>query len=111
VTSRKESVAKLLELQAEFVEDLGVEAIRAARRHDADLVSAADVTRAEAAVRGAATRTGRMEAFGGVLAGAGVGTFLQLAVEDDPSILGLSIAAVIAAIGLVVLAAALFGRR
>ena len=105
------SVATLLELQARYVEDVGIEAIRQARRNAADVVSAADVEHGDGVVR--AGRRGRayLEAFGGILAGAGTGTFLQIAVDSDPSALGLSVAAGIAAVGLVITSAGLFGRR
>jgi hypothetical protein len=105
------SVVTLLDLQAQYVEDVGIEAIRHARRHDADVVSAADVEEGDRAVRAGGRGRAYLEAFGGITAGAGVGTFLQIAVETDPSALGLSISAVIAAVGLVVTSAGLFGRR
>jgi hypothetical protein len=105
------SIATLLELQARYVEDVGIEAIRHARRNDADVVSAADVEHGDSVVRAGGRRRAYLEAFGGILAGAGSGTFLQLAVDQSPSPLGLSIAAVITAVGLVVTSAGLFGRR
>lgn len=105
------SVATMLELQAEYLEDVGLEAIRQARRNRADMVSAADVEHGDQAVRAGSRGRAWLEAIGGILAGAGTGTFLQLAVEKDPSTLGLSVAAVIAAVGLAVTSAGLFGAR
>lgn len=105
------SLAALFDLQAEYVEDVGLEAIRQARRNGADFVSAVDVEHGDRAIRSGGRGRAWMEALGGVLAGAGTGTFLQLAVEDDPSALGLSVAAVIAGVGLVTTTAGLFARR
>lgn len=105
------SLATLLDLQAAYVEDVGIEAIREARRHRADLVSASDIEHADHEIRAGGRGRAWFEAFGGILAGAGTGTFLQLVSESDPSATGLSIAAVIAAVGLVTTTAGLVGRR
>src|SRR3954452_1475192 len=48
-----ESVGVLLERQSEYVEELGLEAIRIARRARADVVSAVDVEHADEIVRSA----------------------------------------------------------
>lgn len=96
----------MFELQAEY-EDVGLEAIRQARRNGSDFVSAVDIESADRTIRARGRRTAWAEALGGILAGAGTGTFLQVAVETNPSILGLSIAAILAAIGLIVTTAAL----
>lgn len=104
------SVATLLGLQARYVEEVGTEAIRRARRNGADGVSAVDVEHGDSVVRAGGERRAYLEVFGGIVTGAGSGTFVQLAVEKNPSALGLSIAAVLTAVGLVVTSAGLFGR-
>jgi hypothetical protein len=106
-----EALAVVLKLQLDYIEEIGTEAIRLANRNQADVVSAADLERADRTVRAATSGRAWLEALGGILAGAGVGTFLQLAVADNPSTLGLSISATIGAVGLMVVAAALVSQR
>lgn len=105
-----EGLAMLLKLQLDYVEEVGAEAIRLANRNQADVVSAADFERADHAVRPSTSGRAWLEALGGIFAGAGTGTFLQIAVASEPSILGLSISAVVGAAGFTVVAATLFSR-
>jgi hypothetical protein len=105
------SLARLFELVRQFVEEAGSAAIRQARRNNCDVVSSVDVECGDRAVRSGGRRRGWQEAIGGVLAGAGAGTFLQVTIESHPSVLGLSVSAVVAAVGLVMTTAALFGRQ
>jgi len=104
------SLATLFELQAEYVEDVGLEAIRQARRNGADVVSATDIERGDEAVRTGGRWRGWGEAVGGIFAGAGIGTFLTIAVETHPSTVGLGVTGAFAAVGLVVTAASLARR-
>lgn len=106
------AVAKVEELQAANMDEVGTAAVRRARHNRGDVVSAVDVEEADRAVRaGSSARRAWTEAFGGVLAGAGTGTFVQIATQQHPAVLGLSICAGLAAGGLVTMTAALFGRR
>jgi hypothetical protein len=47
------------------------------------------------------------EAIGGIVASAGVGTFLQIAIGGDPSAVGLAVSATLAVTGITMLSAAL----
>lgn len=105
------SLATLFDLQAEYVADVGLAAIREAQRQGTDVVSSVDVEHGDRVVRSGGRGKAWIEALGGVFAGAGTGTFLQIALEEHPSTVGLSVAALIAAVGLVATTAALFGRR
>lgn len=105
------SLATLFDLQAEYVGDVGLAAIREAQRRGTDVVSAVDVEHGDRVVRSGGRGKAWIEALGGVFAGAGTGTFLQIALEEHPSTVGLSVAALVAAVGLVATTAALFGRR
>lgn len=108
-----ESLGALLERQSEYVEELGTEAIRIARRAKADVVSAVDVDQADQLVRSAErTKRGRaVETFGGILLGGGLGQlYAQIALADEATTLGWVVAAASAALGLVLLTFA-FARR
>lgn len=105
-----EALATLLKLQLDYVEEVGGEAIRLANRNQADVVSAADLEGADRTVRPTTQGKAWLEAIGGILAGAGTGTFLQIAVTKNPSVLGLSISAIVAVVGFSVVAATLFSR-
>lgn len=108
-----EGLGVLLDRQSEYVEELGLESIRIARRARADVVSAIDVERADEIVRGTArNRQARVsETLGGVLLGGGLGQlYAQIALEDDATTLGWVVAAVSAALGLVLLTYS-FARR
>lgn len=108
-----EAVGVLLERQSEYVEELGLEAIRLARRNRSDVVSAADVERGDEIVRSAAhTRTGRiLETGGGVLLGGGLGQlYAQIALGDDATTVGWIVAIASAVVGLVLLTWS-FARR
>jgi len=106
-----EALAVVLKLQLDYIEEVGSEAIRLANRNQADVVSAANLEQADRTIRASTSGRAWLEALGGILAGAGVGTFLQLAVASNPSTLGLSISAVIGAVGLMIVAAALVSQR
>src|SRR3954454_19288757 len=86
-----ESVGVLLERQSEYVEELGLEAIRVARRAGADVVSAVDVQQADQLVRSAkrVKRRRALEMIGGLLAGAGLGLLgTQIAYGDQATTVG-----------------------
>jgi hypothetical protein len=109
----EESVGVLLERQSEYVEELGLEAIRIARRARADVVSAVDVEHADEVVRSAErTRRGRIfETVGGILLGGGLGQlYAQIALGDDATTVGWVVAIMSATAGLVLLTYA-FSRR
>ncbi|HEX2085065.1 MAG TPA: hypothetical protein VHF89_05240 [Solirubrobacteraceae bacterium] len=102
----------LFERQAEFLEDVGLEAIRRARRGRSDFVSAADVERADEAVRGASPsrRAAWLEALGGVFAGGGLGEFVDVLSDEDPAAVAIALPAVLMVVGAVLLTAALLRR-
>lgn len=107
-----DSIVVLLEKQSQFVEDLGLAAIRQARRARADVVSAADVERAEEIVSAGSggRRAIRLEALGGILAGAGLGEFIDVLSDKDPTALGIALPPVLMVIGAIVVTAALLRR-
>jgi hypothetical protein len=105
------SLERLAELHAAYVEEVGSAAIRQAQRNGVDVVSVVDIESGDRAVRSEARRKTWAESIGGILAGAGIGTFIQVALEAHPSTLGLSLSASMAAIGLVTMTAAHFGRQ
>lgn len=106
------SLELLYERQTEYVEDLALEAIRRARRARADVVSAADVERADEAVRGGAAsrRSAWLEALGGVFAGAGLGEFADVLSDEDPGALAIALPSILMVLGAVLLTAALLRR-
>lgn len=107
----EQSVDAVFDRQVDFVEELAREAIRQARRTGADVVSAADVERADQLVRGGGTgRTRLWEPVGGILAGAGVGEFIDVLSDDDPSTLAIALPTVFMLIGAVVMTVALLRR-
>src|SRR4051812_28869272 len=69
-----EAVAKLLDLNAGYLDDVAVEAIRLARDNRSDVVSANDVDEADRLLRKRThfRRTVVMNTIGGLLAGAGI---------------------------------------
>jgi hypothetical protein len=105
------SLERLAELHAAYVEEVGSAAIRQARRNGGDVVSVVDIESGDRAVRSEARHKTWAESIGGILAGAGIGTFIQVALEAHPSTLGLSLSASMAAIGLVTMTAAHFARQ
>lgn len=108
-----ESLGVLLERQSEYVEELGLEAIRLARRSRADIVSAIDVEKADEAVRSnEGARRGRVyESVGGVLLGGGLGQlYAQIALADDATTVGWVVAALSGVLGLVLMTY-VFARR
>jgi hypothetical protein len=97
-------VGVLLERQSEYVEELGLEAVRIARRSRADVVSAADIERADQLVRSneRSPWTRALETFGGVLLGGGLGQlYAQLALGKDATTIGWLVATASGVIGLV----------
>jgi histone H3/H4 len=101
-----ESIGVLLERQAEYVEELGLEAVRIARRAKSDVVSANDIQRADEVVRSAErTRRSRLyETIGGILVGGGLAQlYAQIALGHQATTAGWVVAVVSAAAGLVVL--------
>jgi hypothetical protein len=97
----------VLKLQLDYVEEVGSEAIRLANRNRCDVVSANDFEQADQTVRGSSSGRAWFEALGGIFAGAGIGTFLQIAVGSNPSVVGLSISGAVALMGFTTVAAAL----
>lgn len=108
-----EALGVLLERQSEYVEELGLEAIRVARRARADVVSAVDVQQADQLVRSAERVKHRraLETLGGLLAGAGLGLLgTQLADGDKATAIGWILGGVLTGVGLVLLTWALAAR-
>jgi hypothetical protein len=108
----QESVGALLERQADYVEEIGVEAILLARRSRADVVSASDVERADELVRSGVRgrRLAGVEALGGLLAGAGVAELFTVLSQSHPSTLGYVLAAASTVLGSALLAYGLARR-
>jgi histone H3/H4 len=108
-----EARAALLDAHAEFLEELGIEAVRAARRDRSDVVSASHIDDARTIVRDPADnrRLRAIGATGGILAGAGVGQLLAVLSEADPSPLGYLLATAALVLGCVLLALALGRKR
>jgi F0F1-type ATP synthase assembly protein I len=107
------ALARLFERQTEFVQELGLEAIRLAQRAREDVVSASDVDRADERIRAEGRGRGRasLEALGGISAGGGLGLFIQTVAETNPGTLGFVIGTVLLVIGAVTLTLGLFGSR
>jgi histone H3/H4 len=101
--------AALLEAHAEFVEELGVEAVRSARRSRSDAVSEIDIEEARRIVQSPSkTRLGEaMGAVGGVLAGAGAGQLFAVLSQKNPSTAGYAAATIGLVVGSILLAMAL----
>jgi histone H3/H4 len=102
------SLSTLLERQTHYLEALGLEAIRVARRAHADTVSAADVENAARAIQGGPRgRLSRvLDPLGGLLAGAGLSQLYAVlsAASDSPSTLAYVLAAVSTVAGIAMLA-------
>lgn len=103
-------LATLLQRQSEYVEDLGLEAIRLARIAKVDVVSASHVDDADQNLRPPQRRLALMEAFGGVFAGGGVGQALTVMMADKPSDLAIAAAIALSVIGFALLAFGLARR-
>lgn len=104
----EQAVRELAIQQADFLEDVGLDAINLARRNQADLVSASDVRAAEAALRSRPpTLPGRLlEPAGGLIAGAGLSQLyavLSAPESAPPSTLAYLIAAVSTIVGIALL--------
>jgi hypothetical protein len=108
-----DAVALILERQAEFVEEVGVEAIRIARRGREDVVSAWDVEQADQIVR--ASSVGRFvvaaQAIGALIGGAGLAHLFVVLSETHPSTIGYILATTGTVGGLIALTYGLTRRR
>lgn len=109
------AVRELTIQQANFLEDMGLEAINLARRSQADVVSAADVRTAETSLRshGPSFPSRLLEPVGGLLAGAGLAqlySVLSAPKTAPPSNLAYLIAAISTVIGIGLLAFGLARR-
>lgn len=101
----------LVSAQDEYVEDLAVEAIRVARRSQADVVSKVQVDEARSRVRSASKRFASLELFGGLLGGAGISQLVtNLSSEGEVSTLGYGIATALTVVGVAMLVAAIVKR-
>jgi hypothetical protein len=110
-----QAVRELAIRQANFLEDVGLDAINLARRNEADFVSASDVRAAEASLRSRASSfpDRLLEPVGGLIAGAGLAQLyavLSAPKSSPPSTLGYLIAAVSTIIGIALLAFGLARR-
>lgn len=98
----QESMASLLEREAEFVTDVGIEAIRIAKRSRSDVVSKADIEDADRRIR-ESNRGGSFaawaEPFGGILLGAGLSQLLSVIGDDNVPTLAYVLGTVAATIG------------
>ena len=96
-----QSFSRLLERQTQYLEDLGVEAVRIARRNHSDVVSAADVDAADIALQSKPRRGYKrfLEPTGGIFAGGGMAQLFWVlsSTHDKPS----TLAYLLAVIGLV----------
>lgn len=75
------------ERESQYLDELGTEGIRQARRNRSDVVSAADIERADSLVRvsGQSRRATVLDTAGGILAGAGLGQLIDVLSQADPS--------------------------
>jgi hypothetical protein len=109
----EDAVALMLERQAEFVEELGIEAIRIARRGHEDVVSAWNIAQADQIVR--ASSVGRLvivaQSLGGLVGGAGLSQLFVVLAEKQPSTLGYVLATVSTVFGFAALTYGLTRRR
>ncbi len=107
----EQALARLLERQTEFVEEIGLESIRLAQRARNDVVSATDVDQADELIRSdARDRAQRgLEALGGLLWGGGLGTLLQTLPEENPEIWIILISTVLLVVGTALFMYGLFG--
>lgn len=107
-----QSLDRLLERQAAFVEEVGLEAIRNARRSRSDVVSAVDIEEADRIVRASPRRaSGLLEAFGGIVAGAALSQLLTVLSQKDPSTLAYVLAAGALVVGSILLTVGLVRGR
>lgn len=81
------AVDALLDRRAEFVGELGLEAIRLARRSRADVVSASDVARADSLIRHSrvSRKAEAAKVVGGLFGGAGLGQMISVLSTSQPS--------------------------
>jgi hypothetical protein len=102
------SLSALLERQTHYLEALGLESIRTARRAHADSVSAKDVETASRILQGGPRRrlSRVLDPLGGLLAGAGLSQLYTVlsATSDKPSTLAYVLAAVSTVAGIAMLA-------
>jgi hypothetical protein len=109
----EESLALILERQAEFVEELGLEAIAIARRAQSDVVSKVDVEQADRLVR--ASSASRVvvaaQSLGGVLLGAGLSGYVNVIFTKHPTTIEYVAATVFSVLGAAILTYGLTRRR
>lgn len=112
VAFSQEALARLLDRQTEYLTELGVEAIRVARRADNDDVQAVNINEAERRVRVAQSPTRELSlAFGGLIGGGALSLLVAELTTQHPS-LALTIAAVVViVITMLVLLWSIIGRR
>lgn len=102
----RESLVALLERQAEYVEEVGLEAIRIAKSSQADFVSKRDIEKADEVVRSASGANGVgafTEPVGGIILGAGLGQLLSVLAAEDPEALSYALATAACIIGVALL--------
>jgi hypothetical protein len=100
-----EARAALLDAHAEFLENLGVEAVRAAKRSRLDTVSARHIDEAYVFIQsGSESKVVQgLATVGGIFAGAGAAQFLAVLSEDNPSKLGYVVATAALIVGFIFL--------
>jgi hypothetical protein len=101
------ALAKVLDLHAEYLEDLVVGAAGEARRGRADTISTSNVEVADAMLRvpRLSARDRVLTTVGGLLAGAGLSEFLAVIGDAHPSTLGYAGAFVSTVVGSVLISA------
>jgi hypothetical protein len=111
----RNAVNELVIQQANFLQDMGLEAINTARRNQADVVSGADVRNAEVTLRsrGPSFPSRLLQPVGGLFAGAGLAqlyTVLSAPKDSPPSTLAYLIAAISTIVGIALLSFGLAKR-
>jgi histone H3/H4 len=106
------AVEALADRQEAYIEEVGQEAIRIARRNRADLVSAADVEAADQKLhKGSSSRLGLLDVLGGAIFGAGLSEFAAVMTTPHPGHLGIALSCGGMVIGLVGIAYGRSSRR
>jgi hypothetical protein len=98
--------AELVERESEFVAELGLDAIRRARRKRCDVVSAADINEADQSIRraGLTSLMVGVQTVGGVSSGAGITGIIAWTGESKPSTALLVLSIVGALLGAAIIA-------
>jgi hypothetical protein len=98
--------AELVERESEFVAELGLDAIRRARRKRCDVVSAADINEADQSIRraGLTSLMIGVQTVGGVFSGAGITGIIAWTGESKPSTALLVLSIVGALLGAAIIA-------